>query len=73
MLKVRYWVPDINGNPLKVTHEVSPDPWTWQRFPDHALIYLVGEVDELFLELLIEDAAEAGWSFNPITRCFYKP
>ncbi len=69
-LTIRFWRPDLNGQPQKIQYPLDPNPMFWPPIDD-AVIELRGEVSNL--EALIAAAQEFGWEFNPFTRCFYRP
>jgi hypothetical protein len=71
MLELRYWTADVSGRPVKVKAPVPPNPYCWPNIRT-ALIVVLGDYPEEFMEFLIEDAKECGWGFNPITRTFYR-
>ncbi len=68
-LVLKFWRPDLNGQPQKVQCTLDPNPLYWPPIND-AVIEVRGEVYDL--DDIIAAAREHGWGFNPHTKTFYR-
>jgi hypothetical protein len=71
MFVLEYWRQDpLSYRPVKDVIPVPQDPINWPIVD--GLIKVVGEIDDSFLEAIVEKALELGWGFNPLTMTFYR-